>query len=69
MIDVVGWRIDSLERKMRLCFSGFAQRMDSMERRFEQMHERFGNMRVQFDSHHTGYRRLLLLPLVQFMSR
>lgn len=62
--DGVDQRIDSVEREMRVCFKALDQRFDSMERHFEQMHQRFEHMQAQFDIHHTGYRRLLLLLVV-----
>ena len=62
--EVIGQRFDAIEQR----FDFVNQRLDSMERHmerhFEQMHRIFEGIQCQVDYHHTGYRRLLLLPVI-----
>lgn len=62
--DAVDQRFDGFQREVRLGFKTIDQRFDTMERRFESMERRFDRIALEFSSHLTAYRRLMMLLVI-----
>lgn len=55
--DAIDQRFDAFEREVRLGFKTINQRFDTMERRFDRI-------ALEFSSHLTAYRRLMMLLVI-----
>lgn len=62
--DGADQRFDGFQREVRLGFKAIDQRFDTMERRFESMERRFDRIALEFSSHLTAYRRLMMLLVI-----